>query len=218
MTKKRNIHLYGKLKELVGQDTIQLYGDNIRVLMSGVNARVGGNRLKQYLVNNEFRVVYDQEEQSNETVGQGLDGVEDIHIYPVIQGQGNRGLQIVVGAALIVAGVFTGGASWAYAAQVGSALVATGTGLVLSGVFAQRPSSNLRERPDERSSFIFNGAVNSVQEGSVVPLVYGRHRVGSIVVSASLDVSEVAVPTVPYGSNPAPPGVDPNGPGFYIEP
>lgn len=218
MTQKRKIHLYGELRDLVGQEVIELYGDNIRVLMSGVNARVGGNRLKQYLINNHFRVVYDQEDQSNETVTEGLGDVENIHLYPVIEGEGSRGLQIVLGATLIVAGVFTGGATWAYAAQVGSALVTTGVGLVLSGVFAQRPSSNLRERPEERASFIFNGAVNSVQEGTPVPLVYGRHRVGSIVVSASLDVSEVAVPTVPYGSNPAPPGVDPNGPGFYIQP
>lgn len=215
----KNIHLYGELRNIVGMPTLQLAGDDIRVLMSGVNARVGGNRVKQYLINNQFQVKYnDDVVDQDQVLGGSLEGVTDIHLYPVIEGAGSRGAQIVLGAALIVAGVFTGGASWAYAAQVGSALITTGTGLVLSGVFAQRPSSNMRERPDERSSFIFNGAVNSVQEGTAIPLVYGRHRVGSIVVSASLDVSEVAVPTVPYGSNPAPPGVDPNGPGFFITP
>ena len=42
------------------------------------------------------------------------------------------------------------------------------------------------ERPDQRPSFIFAGPVNVAHQGAVVPLVYGRMRVGSVVVSSGL--------------------------------
>lgn len=48
-----------------------------------------------------------------------------------------------------------------------------------------------QERPDQRASFILQGPTNTVQEGNAVPLVYGRMRAGSILVSAGLTTEQI---------------------------
>ncbi len=45
--------------------------------------------------------------------------------------------------------------------------------------------------PDQRNSFLFNGAKNVSTQGVAVPLVYGKMRTGSVVVSAGINTEEV---------------------------
>lgn len=93
---------------------------------------------------------------------------------------------------------------------VGAAMVLSGTAQLLSpslttsasssgsfGAFPGRqqarqsfsPQNN--EPADNRSSYIFNGAVNLTAQGSPVPICYGRMRVGSVVVSAGLSTEDI---------------------------
>lgn len=48
-----------------------------------------------------------------------------------------------------------------------------------------------RGRPDQKPSFIYNGPVNTAEQGLPVPLVYGTMRVGSVVVSAGIVAEEI---------------------------
>ena len=208
----KTIHLYGKLAEMCETDKVELCGNDIRVLMSGLDMRY---KVKNYIIQNSFEVKYDDNFINEDGLGLALDDVKDIHLYPVVEGSGSRTGQIILGIALIGIGIWTGGMGFAYASQVGTALVSTGAGLVLSGIFQQTYSANDRERPDERASFVFNGAVNSVQEGSAAPLVYGRFLTGSVVLSAGLDIGQMQNPSVGYGP---PGGAPPPGSGIGPDP
>ena len=51
------------------------------------------------------------------------------------------------------------------------------------------PSNN--DPADNRSSYIYNGAVNLTAQGNPVPICYGRMRVGSVVVSAGVSTTDI---------------------------
>ena len=64
-------------------------------------------------------------------------------------------------------------------------------GSIISWFYPEIPDFGELESPDQRSSFIFNGAVNISSQGTPVPLVYGQMRTGSVVVSAGINTEEV---------------------------
>ena len=91
---------------------------------------------------------------------------------------------------------------------IGASLVLSGTAQLLSPTISDNPgtfgaSSPTRQRArdsftpenneiaDNRASYIFNGAVNLTAQGNPVPLLYGRMRVGSVVVSAGLSTEDI---------------------------
>jgi predicted phage tail protein len=112
-----------------------------------------------------------------------------IRFLPIFTGAGgdNGILQAVIGVVLVVVGVllspYTGGSSMV--------LAKAGVGLIIGAIctMLMTPSQN-DDEGDSASSYYFNGAVNTTTQGAPVPLVFGRCRVGSAVVSASIDVTE----------------------------
>jgi predicted phage tail protein len=68
--------------------------------------------------------------------------------------------------------------------------------MVLQGVSSlltpvPKAEYNNRETPDQRASFLFNGATNRSAEGTAVPLIYGRFRAGSVIASAGITVEQL---------------------------
>jgi len=62
----------------------------------------------------------------------------------------------------------------------------------IAGLLSPAPSLssmayNDRENPEDRPSYIFNGATNTTEQGTIIPLLYGESFVGSKVVSTRLD-------------------------------
>jgi predicted phage tail protein len=51
------------------------------------------------------------------------------------------------------------------------------------------------EAPNARVSFLYNGPANTMEQGGPVPMIYGRMRVGSTLLSASLQNDEVNIST-----------------------
>ena len=144
-----------------------------------------------------------------------LTSAEEIHIRPVPAGQlkGVFGLLGGAGAGGFLGGVFApfgAGAGIAGAGASGGFLglgaggalggfgsIALGLGLLgilmlISSAFA--PDEDERGDPAERPSFLFDGAVNSNEQGVAVPIVYGRMRTGSVIVYGGL-VSERIIRT-----------------------
>ena len=135
-------------------------------------------------------------------------GDQALHIVPATAPRGSDiadvGL-IVVGTILVAGAIIaTGGLAAAYATPlvlgltygslvtVGVGLVATGiVGLLTPNPASEGTSSTDQARPDDRPSFFFNGVVNNTQQGGPVPLVFGRHLVGSVVISGSLNSEQV---------------------------
>lgn len=134
-------------------------------------------------------------------------------------GKGKGFVGIVLGVALIAAAVAfapaAAGAGGFLGANLGAAvgtgglfgsltygnIALWGAGLILSGVsslLTPTPKLNqnayvAREKPEERPSFIFNGPVNNTEQGGPIPLVYGRIRTGSVVVSGGLKIERLPV-------------------------
>ena len=90
------------------------------------------------------------------------------------------------------------------ASVVGAGLILYGTSQLLSPQPADLPgltggspdrrdsfSPTKNEPADNRSSYIYNGAVNLTAQGNPVPICYGRMRVGSVVVSAGVSTTDI---------------------------
>ncbi|NPT39648.1 tail assembly protein [Paraburkholderia xenovorans] len=116
-------------------------------------------------------------------------GSEEIRIAPVLMGSKSAGLfQTILGAALVVVGVVTSEFG-------GGALIGLGASLALGGVMqmlSPQTAGLAGTGPDNGTSYYFNGAVNSSAQGEPVPLVYGRVRVGSKVISSGIYAEDQA--------------------------
>jgi predicted phage tail protein len=137
-----------------------------------------------------------------------------VRVIPVITGAGGGVGKVLAGAALIGLAVFSGGASlgltgFASNAIIGvssTSFIATGAAaaiagniglaLVLGGVaqmitpVPQVPDYGGSIDNDPRQNFSFSGIQNVTREGVPVPIVYGEMVVGSVVISAGLNVDE----------------------------
>lgn len=110
---------------------------------------------------------------------------ESIRIVPVIAGAGKGVGQVILGAALIVAGVVFYQPQLIY---VGAAMVIGGVSQML---FAPKTPESV-ERPENKPSYAFDGAVNTAAQGNPIPMLYGGPLiVGSQVISAGLSVEAI---------------------------
>lgn len=132
-----------------------------------------------------------------------------ITITPVITGAGGGGFgQILLGAAIIGAAFFTGGASLGFTGlfgltpvltttALGSMALGIGASLVLGGIaqmISPTPKSEApAERPENMPSYTFNGPVNTTAQGQPVPIGYGRMIVGGAVISAGITTEEIPI-------------------------
>lgn len=135
------------------------------------------------------------------------DRADDIHlptsrsikIIPVVAGSGGLG-KIVLGAALIAASFYLPGAGYFSGAFSSFSIAATassvGFSLLLGGVSQllfspPKVESGEGERPENRPSYNFNGAVNTSGQGNAISLAYGRLRVGSQLISAGTETANL---------------------------
>jgi predicted phage tail protein len=140
-------------------------------------------------------------------------GQRDIRIAPVLVGAKSQLLgTLMLGAALVVAGWAVAGftaftAAGAIGASIGSALTQFGVMTMLGGVvqaLSPQQKAGASSNPDNGASYNFNGAVNTTQQGSPVPVLYGRMIVGSAVISAGIVAEDQAYVGAPIPGTPIP--------------
>lgn len=213
---KRKVHLYGALKKYgpVIEMNIATPVQAFRALMTNFP------ETRKIVADGAFKIVVGDRHKGRQLSEDELNfhGRKDLHIIPVMKGGGGGGrgvAKIVVGAAIIAAAWWmapelvgasiTGeaglGAAWG--TEVGFAgitygnIAGVGVSMALSGAFQalsptpKAASYESRESPDQRASFLYNGPVNTVEQGATIPLVYGRMRTGSVLVSAGLSVEQI---------------------------
>lgn len=115
---------------------------------------------------------------------------KQIRFVPIFTGAGgdNGVLQAIVGVAMIVVGAIL---TFTPFAAVGQGMITAGIGMVLGAIATMLMSpSDDKDEDDGRKSYYFNGAVNTTEQGNPVPLVFGRCRVGSAVISSSIEVKD----------------------------
>lgn len=181
----RKIRLYGKLAKFVGHRVLEAdvatAAEAVRFLLAN------WPELERHMADQHYRV---------HTAGDDLT-LDDLHnpmgqelrIVPVVAGAGAVG-RILAGIALVAIGLFVPGIG-ALGVQL---LVGVGASLVLGGVaqlLTPTPQVN-KDEADPRKSFSFSGIQNTSRVGTAVPVVYGELLVGSVVVSAGIDIVQVA--------------------------
>lgn len=111
---------------------------------------------------------------------------ETIRIVPVVSGASRGVGQTILGAVLVVVGVWTGNQ---YLTQSGAALIFGGVSQML---FSPKLVKTTSDRPENKPSFSFDGAVNTAAQGNPVAVLYGGPLiVGSQVLSAGLSVEQI---------------------------
>lgn len=134
----------------------------------------------------------DQEALDGEGVLVALGHDNEVHLLPAVRAPTTAALRAVVGVVLFVAGFFVGGSTW------GPAMMAMGAGMAVGGIVTMTMKLPTGTDPtvgdgvDQRASFLFNGPTNTSSQGVAVPRGYGRLRVGSIVISASVQAEELS--------------------------
>lgn len=109
-----------------------------------------------------------------------------IKVVPkVIGAGGNSGLlSTILGAVLIVAGVFTFGATSA----MGVALIGAGIGMAVGGIaqmlMPKVDSTQNQNEDGNKANKGFGGAVTTIAQGNPVPILYGQREVGGFIASA----------------------------------
>lgn len=142
-------------------------------------------------------------------------GGRDIHIIPVIAGaKRGGGMKVVAGIALLaIAATGAGAAIGPFAAGTSGfsatafsvagfnvswgSLASAGISLALNGIsslLTPTPKAGdygQRNPVDQRASYLFTSATNRSAEGTAIPIVCGRFRVGTVVASAGITVEQL---------------------------
>ena len=119
-------------------------------------------------------------------------------LVPVINGAKSSLGQILFGAALMAFAWWAmpamGFAAVGTVGAMSTSVFGIGMSLALGGVaqlLAPKVKAESKEAVENKPSYIFNGAVNTVAQGNPVPILYGRIRVGSQVVSAGITSNDI---------------------------
>ena len=200
----RKIKLYGALAKFIGHRVLEA---DVATAAEAVRFLVANwPELERHMADQYYRVHTAGDDLTLEELHHPASG--DIKIIPVIGGAGGSFGQILLGIALVgaafligpAAGGFLGigaGLGGAGAGLVGGAFASTigilGVSLVLGGVAGLlTPTPKVaKDDNDPRKSFSFSGIQNTARVGVPVPVVYGEMLVGSVVVSAGIDIVQV---------------------------
>lgn len=186
------IKLYGILEE-VAQRTTSVHAATFDEAMRALLANFP--KLRKTLSNLRVSVLVNGQMIQFEDALRPFNA-DRIDIMPVVGGNGPA-VMILAGAALTagaatIAGLFTG---TFLASVITSASIAQfGISMILGGItqlLFKPPKPNIGSRADDKASYNFNGPVNVSQQGNIVPVGYGRLRVGSMVVSVNVQTWDI---------------------------
>ncbi len=123
-----------------------------------------------------------------------LGGGSDIRIAPVLEGAKKAGMfQTILGAVMVVAGVV---ASFIPGAQgFAPSLIIGGVSMMAGGIYQmlspQPKGLQGRDDPDNKPSYAFGGAVNTLAMGNPVALLYGEREIGGAIISAGIVAEDI---------------------------
>jgi predicted phage tail protein len=202
----RTIRIYGRLAKFLKRRTFRAEvasaAEAIRFLLANFP------QVEKHMADQHYRVSIGTRALDAEELHEPAGG-SDIAIVPVIGGAGAVG-RIVAGVALVAA-AFVIGQPWLgpYAFSlitgVGASLALGGVAQLLtpvpriagpgatamSGAGASANAAKADDN-DPRKNYSFSGIQNTSRAGVPVPVIFGEVIVGSVVISAAIDVDQVA--------------------------
>lgn len=175
---------YGKIHELC----VESVPEALRAL--SVNIPAFKEFMQSHVGQNTRFAIFADGKNLNEHRIKDFKAVKEIRIMPIPQGRKSGGLfQTVLGAALI-------GASFFFTGGIATAVLGAGISLAAGGVAQllspQATGLKSQESAQNRASYAFGSAVNTVAAGYPVCLPYGYRSVGGSVFSAGSYAQDIA--------------------------
>lgn len=175
---------YGKVHELC----VESVPEALRAL--SVNIPAFKEFMQSHVGQNTRFAIFADGKNLNEHRIKDFKAVKEIRIMPIPQGRKSGGLfQTVLGAALI-------GASFFFTGGIATAVLGAGISLAAGGVAQllspQATGLKSQESAQNRASYAFGSAVNTVAAGYPVCLPYGYRSVGGSVFSAGSYAQDIA--------------------------
>jgi predicted phage tail protein len=200
----RKIKLYGKLAKFIGHRVLEAdvatAAEAVRFLLAN------WPELEAHMSDQHYRVSIGTYDIDLEELHHPA-GAAPISFVPVVAGAGGGAGKIIAGIGLLALAFFApiiAGALIQTAAQAAfaiaimpglqAALVGLGIGAVVGGIsqlLTPTPTIS-KDEGDPRKSFSFSGIQNVSRAGVPVPVVYGETLVGSVVISAGIDIVQVS--------------------------
>jgi predicted phage tail protein len=193
----KEIRLYGKLAKFLGR---RVFRAEVGSVAEAVRFLVANfPQVEKHMADQHYRVSLGERDLELDEIHHPS-GQQVIKIAPVIAGAGNAG-RIILGVALVAlaflgpAGAF--GAAFAKNALLFQVVGGIGASLVLGGVAqlltpVPATPTGTDSNQDARKSYSFSSIQNTSRQGTPVPVVYGEVIVGSVVISAGIDIAQVA--------------------------
>jgi predicted phage tail protein len=186
----RKIRLYGQLAKFVGHRVLEA---DVATAAEAVRFLVTNwPELERHMADQHYRVRTAATDLGEEDLHNPMG--QELRIIPVITGAGAVG-RILAGIALIALsfaiiplGIAAAGSG------IATSVGLFGASLVLGGIAGLlTPTPRLaKDDNDPRKSFSFSGIQNTSRAVVPVPVVYGEILVGSVVVSAGIDIVQVS--------------------------
>ena len=192
----RTIKLYGALGKKYGRTHslhVKSVGEAVRLLSANFST------FKQDIVDSKgiagYEVWDSKHNLSEKQDDFSKEGNGVIKIIPRVIGAGNVA-KIIVGVALVALSVIVPPAGFLTAGML-SGIGAFGVSLALGGVIGlmtkTADGTSIASDSDNTQSYLFSGTVNTTKQGNPVFIAYGKHLLGSQVVSTSLTTADVAI-------------------------
>lgn len=203
--------LHGALAGAVGRATWNVEISTPLEAVAAVDANCNGKLIQHFYENldTEYRVLVDNQDLSHVEEFSVLEReMQEVHILPVLKGAGGAGGWLVlVGVIIIALTIVAGGVGFAAGDAImgvpgaltvtsaGSFFLTLGIAVTLSGLsqlLAPNQKTDNKEKAENKPSYIFNGAVNTYQQGNPISVGFGLMRTGSQIISAgirSVDIS-----------------------------
>jgi predicted phage tail protein len=187
---------HGYLKELFPKGTLEVEATSAAEAIAALEGHPGfirGEGLMHRVTLPGFQsrdAIYSRTNQS------------EIHIVPALEGEGGKGglAQIIIGAVMIVAAIYSGGTSTALWTAFESSMAMGGAMMMLGGVMQMlMPQPSINDGSQPRSNYLpANG--NTIAIGTPIPLLIGKRRVYGQFLSFNIDaVNQSAMINPPDG-------------------
>jgi predicted phage tail protein len=184
----RKIKLYGKLAKFIGHRVLEAdvatAAEAVRFLLAN------WPEAEAHMNDQHYRVSIGTYDIDLEELHHPA-GAAPISFVPVVAGAGAVG-RIIAGIALVALALFV--PLVAFGVALNGVVLGIGASLVIGGVaqlLTPTPTTS-QDEGDPRKSFSFSGIQNTNRAGVPVPVVYGETLVGSVVISAGIDIVQVS--------------------------
>lgn len=198
MGRLTTIRLYGALGARFGRVhklAVQTSAEAVKALC------INFDGLEDYLMNAKKNGITFAVFRGKRNIGvqdfQELAGDSDIRIAPVMEGAKKAGMfQTILGAVMVVAGLALGPVGWGVVgAGFANGLIIGGITSMAGGIYQmlspQPKGLQMRDDPDNKPSYAFGGAVNTIAMGNPVALLYGEREIGGAIISAGIVAEDI---------------------------